>query len=341
MFVAFFIGILVSVLYGWPGSPFLQARNTIEGTVSTQDHRPLKDMRVFLQNDGYSQVGATYTGVSGNFRFTNVPSGTFYVTVEPGDTDFERQSQRVELRPFNERRGGGGEIFRVDLVMKTRKTTSKEGGTAGGSPAVIFLQQIPEEAKKEFERASRSLEKGSFDDATKSLKRAVEIFPDYYDALELLGTEYVKHSDFRGALPLLTHAIEINKDGWRGFYSLGIAQCETSNPIAGTKSLRRSVELNPDSPNTNLRLGIALIQTAENNDEATRSLEKVITIAKDTVPPAYFYLGISYSKSGRYREAADALDHFLRIYPQAGERDKIEKMIDQFRQKAKDSGKEE
>jgi Flp pilus assembly protein TadD len=339
MFVAFFAGILISALHPSAVSSYIQARNTIEGSVTTQDHQPLKDVRVFLQNDGYSDVGTTYTTGSGRFRFANIASGSYYVVVEPGSTDYGRQSQRVDVRPFNERRGGGGEVFRVDIVLKPRKDTTKPVATPPAGATVVFYQQIPEEAKKEFEIATKSLEKGSFESAVNSLKRAVEIFPEYYDALELLGTEYVKRNDFRSALPLLTRAVEINRDGWRGFYSLGIAQYETNNRGEATSSLRRAVELKPDSPNTNMRLGIALMEIPETRGEAIQAMEKVTKLAKETVPAAYFYLGILYSKNDRYREAADALDHFLKIYPQAGERDKIVKMIEQLRQKAKDQSK--
>jgi hypothetical protein len=87
--------------------PAIQGRSTIEGRVTTSSNRPIENIRITLQDDGYSPVGTLYTDVIGRFRFRNLRSGNYYIIAEPGANDYERQTQRVEVRPFNERRGGG------------------------------------------------------------------------------------------------------------------------------------------------------------------------------------------------------------------------------------------
>lgn len=323
------------VQFSFAPSP-IQARNTIEGRVTTTDHRPLSELRVFLQNDAYSQIATAYTDGGGRFRFANLASGVYYVQVEPGVLPYERQTQQVEARAFNERRGGGGEVFRVEFVLKaseSAKTASTD--SVSGGKAVLFYQPVPEAAKKEYTDALKSLEKNDFKKATTSLNRAIEVFPDYYDALELLGTEYVKQKQYQPALPLLAHAVEVNKDGWRAIYSLGIAQFESGNRLDAIRSLRRSVELNPNSANTNMWLGLALAPDPDARSEAIQALERTVKIAKDSVPMAYFYLGGLYSKNNQYHEAAKAFETLLRIAPQIGERDKLKKLIEEYRQKEK------
>ena len=80
----------------------LQDRNIIEGTVNAGD-RPVSEARVFLKNDGYGQMAQTYTDASGRFRFSGLAGGNYYVEVDPAGTDYERQTQRVEARPFSAR----------------------------------------------------------------------------------------------------------------------------------------------------------------------------------------------------------------------------------------------
>jgi tetratricopeptide (TPR) repeat protein len=270
----------------------------------------------------------------------NLVSGIYYVQVEPGTLAYERQTQRVEARAFNERRGGGGEIFRVEFLLKPSEPARGAGGNPGSaSKAIVFYQPVPEAAQKEYTSAVKSLGKNDFKAAVTSLNRAIETFPDYYDALELLGTEYVKQKQYQPALPLLAHAVEVNKDGWRASYSLGIAQFESGQRLDAIKSLRRAVELNPNSANTNMWLGLALAPDADARSEAIEALEKATKLAKDSVPMAYFYLGGLYSKNNRYREAANAFETLLRIAPQIGERDKLKKLIEDYRQKAKDQAK--
>jgi tetratricopeptide (TPR) repeat protein len=318
-------------------SPPVQARNTIEGRVTNRDGKPISDARVFLENEGYSPVGSAMTDASGRFQFKNMASGVYYVEVEPGSTGFERQKQRVEALAFNERRGGGGEVFRVDIVMVGKKPTG--ASTDRSSSLVLFHQEIPDAAKQEYERGRKSVDKGDFESALNSLKQAISLFPDYYDALELLGTEYVKRNDFTSAIPLLQHAVELNRDSWRAFYSLGIAQYSTNSRAEGVTSLQRAAELNPDSPNTNMRLGMILALDPQMREAAIQALERATKLSKEPIPMAYLYLGGLYAKNEQYREAAEAFRTLLRIEPNIGERDKIEKLIAQYQQKAKEQSK--
>jgi tetratricopeptide (TPR) repeat protein len=272
----------------------------------------------------------------GRFRFRNLRSGNYYILAEPGVNDYERQTQRVEVRPFNERRGGGGEVFRVDIVMKAREAAkASKPNLSTATKGVIFYQSVPDVAKKEYLSAVKLLDKGSFDMAVASLNRAIGVFPDYYDALELLGNEYVKRNEYKSALPVLSRAVEINKDGWRGFYALGIAQYELNQREDGIRSLKRAVELNPDSANTNMWLGIALAQNSETRSEAIETLKKVTQLAGNSIPAAYFYLGGLYGKTNQYSEAAKAFEDFLKAAPEAGEREKIKQLIEEYRKKAK------
>src|ERR1700693_645091 len=171
MLVAFFVSVVsIAVTVGQfslAASP-AQARNTIEGRVTNSGNRPLSNIRIFLQDDGYSQVATAYSDASGHFRFSNLSTGTYYVQVEPMESDYERQSQRVEVRPFNERRGGGGEVFRVDIVLVPRKGANNTSSIERAK-GVLFYQQVPEAARKEFDRGVKSLGNDSFENAAKSL----------------------------------------------------------------------------------------------------------------------------------------------------------------------------
>jgi tetratricopeptide (TPR) repeat protein len=332
MLTALFISIILAFF-----NPFAaQSSNTIEGRVAGPDHRPLQNLRVTLQDGNYSEITSTITDAAGRFRFSGIGRGNYNIQVEPGRLPYERQTQRLEVNPISGRRagpggmGGGGEIFRLDFTLRSGNTSStvEPAGT-------VFIQPVPESAKKEYSNAIKSLEKESFDQAAGSLSRAIELFPEYYDALELLGTEYVKRKDYKQAAPLLARAVEVNKDGWRGFYSLGIAYSELGRHTESVQALKRAAELNPNSANAHMRLGMELAKSEQTRTEAIDSLKRVTQIAGNSVPQVYWYLGALYNKAGQWREAADAFDAFLKAAPDAAERDKIKLMIKQLRDKAK------
>ena len=339
MLIPLIISLAMSLCQVWFVASPIQTRNTLEGRVTSSTGRPLTDMRVILKTGSYSEAGSTLTDGSGRFRFINLASGNYIVEVEPGATEYDRQSTRVAVFPAIER-GGRTEIFRVDIVLSQRRSNNSLFGALSNSDAVLFHQDVPEEAKKEYEHGIKNLDRGSFDSAAQSLKRAIELFPDYYVALERLGSEYVMRDDVKSALPLLTHAVEINKDGWRAFYSLGIAQYKTNHQAESVKALHRAVELNPNSPNANMWLGMVLAPDPAMRATAIQSLERASKMAKDPLPgQAYYYLGGLYIKNNQYKEAAAAFETLLRVSPDIGEKDKIKQMIAQLREKAKEQSK--
>lgn len=335
MFISTLISVALAFGQLWTAVAPVQARNTIEGRVLTSDGRPLVNARVVLQNDGYSEVGQVYADGSGRFVFRNIASGTYNVVADSIDGAYERQSQRIEAVAINTRLGRGGELFRVDFALRPKK-----GGTADtssnvvGSTGSVFYQEVPESAKKEFINGVKNIEKDNFEGAVASLKQAIELFPDYFDALDRLGSEYVKHRNYDSAMPLLEHAVEVNKDGWTSFYYLGVAQVESKHLSEGIQSLRRAIDLNPNSVNANMRLGMALSKNEKTYNEAIQAFKKVMQLAGKQVPDAYFFLAQIYANQKHYKEAADSLEEYLKFIPASDtqQRDQYKKLIEQLRQ---------
>lgn len=318
-------------LAGQSTSP--QSMNTVEGQVFSQAHQPLANVRVALLDDGYSQLMTVYTNTIGRYQFTNVLNGNYYVQVEPMGKDFERQSQRLQVQSMS--RVGGGQTFRLDFVLIPKgQTDSKTSDAVTKAKSTVFYQEVPDAAKKEYEKGIKSLEGKKNTEAMGFFRRAVEIFPDYYDALEHLGSESVEQRDYQSANEYLSRAIKINRDGWQSYFYLGVTQYNLKQRDDAIRSLRRALELNPNSANAGMWLGIILSQNAETRTEAIQAFENVVRVTKSEIPDAWFYLGSLYSKNNQFKEAADALEQFLRLAPQTGDRDKLKKIIEQLRQKA-------
>lgn len=323
-------------LYGAPVQS--QYRNVIEGTV-TAGGRPVSEVRVFLKNDGYAQIGQTYTDSSGRFRFGGLAGGNYYVEVDPVGTEYERQTQRVEAQPFGAR-PGAAEVFRVTFQLSPKKAEGNADALAARGKGTVFYQAVPRPAELELEQAIKSFKEDSFENGAAALKRALTIFPDYYDALVLLGTSYVNRDDFEEAVPLLKRAVEVNKGGWLAFYSLGVAQIKLNQLAEGTGALRSAVALNPHSAEAAFDLGKALAKGAATEAEGIELLRRVAQERK--VRDAYFILASLYGRRSQYRESADALEAYVKsfgpkeISPE--QRENYRKAIERLREKAKAVG---
>jgi uncharacterized protein HemY len=333
-FILFFIFAALNPLFST--NTGFQARNTIDGRVTTSNNQPVINARVYLQNDAYSEIAATYTDGSGRFIFRNQGSGIYNIVVEAVDGSFERQTQRLDAVAANGRATGrGGEMFRVDFVVQPRR--SGQPPKRETRAAQVFYQDVPEAAKREYLTAVQSLEKDSFEKAEVALKQAITLFPDYYDALDRLGSEYVRRRSFSLGLPLLEQAIKVNRNGWSSYYYLGVARIELKQPEGAVEALRKAVDLQPDSINANMRLGIILATNKAFYDEAIRAFKKVSELAGKQLPDAYLYLARLYSEQQHYGEAADALEAYTKLIPpsQNEQREQYRKVIEQLRHKAK------
>src|SRR5215204_3710672 len=83
-----------------------QGRNSIEGRVVAVNGSGVEDARVILKNQNYADVGQDITDAMGNYRFTSVAEGVYYIEVLPLGTGYEGATRRVEVAGLSRRPGG-------------------------------------------------------------------------------------------------------------------------------------------------------------------------------------------------------------------------------------------
>jgi hypothetical protein len=322
-----FISVLVALaLLPASASTLQTSTNSISGHVSNNQHLPLADMRVELLNEVDSVIRTVKTDGSGLFIFRKLSDGTFHVRVQTSGTNYISQTKRVELaRPH----GFGAATEELDFVLATNVNTSRVA-----KPGVVFVQEVPEAARKQYQKGSELLEKSNKrQEAFAALKSAIELFPQYFDALELLGTEQVKDRQYDAAIPVLTKALEINSRAYASCFALGVAQYNVKQLQAGIESFRRAVLLNEKSINANLWLGIALRQTSR-PDEAEAYLKRADVLAESKLPDVHWQLALLFNQLKRFKEAADELEIFLKLQPDARDAELIRKLIQRLRQQS-------
>lgn len=301
---------------------FAQQVNSISGYVSDDGRRPIPDLQVELLNDMDSVIQRTKTDSSGLFRFPRLSAGIFQVRVQTYGTNYIGQTKRVLLdrtRAFEQ----------VDFVLSAKRTALTSATTGA-----VFIQEVPEPARREYERGVALLRKtDQRQQGVETLKKAIDLFPAYFDALELLGTEYVKQQEFELAIPVLTKAIEVNRRSYQSLYGLSVAQYNLKQTPQAIDSMRRAITLNQKSGNANLWLGMLLRQTGK-LDEAETYLKQADQLAASKSPDAHWQLALLFNQLKRYKEAADELEMFLKIQPDARDTELIKKLIQRFRQQS-------
>src|SRR6185369_14790308 len=318
--------ILISVLITLGSQTQETSSNSISGHVSNDQHMPLADLRVELLNEVDSVIRTVKTDGSGLFVFRKLSDGTFQVRVQTSNTNYVSQTKRVDLaRPH----GFGAAFEELEFVLLT-----KDSGGRTAKPGVVFVQEVPEAARKQFEKASDLLNKSDKrQEAFAALQSAIDLFPQYFDALELLGTEQVKDRQYEAAIPALTKALEVNSRAFASSFALGVAQYNVKQIQPAIESFRRAVSINEKSINANLWLGIVLRQTSR-PDEAEPYLKRADVLADSKLPDAHWQLALLFNQLKRYKEAADELEMFLKVQPDARDAELIKKLIQRLREQS-------
>ena len=311
-------------------NPAPQNSNMVSGHVSDDQHNSIAEIRVELLNEIDTVLQTVKTNASGLFVFRRLSDGTFQVRVQGSDKGYVMQTKRVELaRPFR----FGATSEEVDFVLHRRQNTDPT------TNQVVFVQEVPEQARKLYERAAQILQQPvKRAEGLATLQSALEIYPQYFDALDLMGNEQVKQHQYDAAIAFLTKAVDVNAKSYSSWFALGVAQYNLKQPPLAVESLRRAVGLKQNSVNANLWLGIALRQTGP-LDDAERYLKQADQLAASKLPDAHWQLALLYNQLKRFGEAANQLEMFLKVQPNSKDSENIKKLIQRFREQAGQTSK--
>ncbi|MFN2511988.1 MAG: carboxypeptidase regulatory-like domain-containing protein [Pyrinomonadaceae bacterium] len=331
----FVLGLAIGLAITSSQAVLAQGRNEIYGTVFGETGRPVPDIFVELLSDTYATVGRRRTDGSGRFSFNGLGEGRHKVKVLPYGTDYMEQTQEVVLASVSATPGSGSDRQYIDIYLRFNERAN--AGPFSVTRGVVFVQDVPDQARRLYQDGVRYLREKNEKNGLQSLKEAIEVFPNYYEALDRLGAEYAMRgakdrSYYEAGIVLLTRAAEINTRSFSSFFGLGWIQYHLGITKQAIESFKRATELDSKVPETYLWLGKAL-RRASTIDQAEEALKRANVLAKGKVGEVHWQLAGVYREQKRYKEAADELELFLKAEPKAADAEKIREAIKQLRVK--------
>jgi tetratricopeptide (TPR) repeat protein len=312
-----------------------QIGNSIDGYVVGANREPVSDLNVELLDNLGRTYGHARTDARGYYSFRGMPSGTYRIHVYTYGTDYEEAEGATELSSFSRNRPDGGisrssDMQEVSFTLKLRRGLTPEA-------VAIFVQDIPREAQKLYDKALADFAAKRNAAAIAGLKSAIEIFPKYYYALERLGIEYVqmgKPEGYEAAAILLGMAVEVNPRGFKSWYNLAYSRYMLKAYSDGLTAAKKAAEINGESPQAAALEG-TLLRVTKKAAEAEKRLLRAIELSRDTIPQAHYQLALLYGNDmKRYAEAAKELRLYLKGQPNAADKAGIEELIAKFEAKA-------
>jgi Tfp pilus assembly protein PilF len=310
----------------------------IVGSVRDDQGHAVSSIRVSLEDENSMPIKTVFADSSGRFQFRGLRAGNYVVRVEPTGLPFEPVSIKVPLESMTNSRINQStteDTTPLDITLRRKRSVS-------GTNGVVFVQVIPPLARQEFSRGASIIDKDP-PLGILSLKKAIEIFPDYFDALELLGTQYVKvglseknTAQFESAIPILTRALVVNNKAASSMYALGVAYLKVNQVKQSTEWLQNSIALNSVNPNAYLMLGLAY-GSGGSLDQSEAALKKAYEQGGADAADAHLYLAGLYNKREKYGDASRELELYLKEAKGLKDKTQIKEMIAKLKAKTKPS----
>jgi len=299
-----------------PHSPFSSPTRdnggTISGTVQDMRNNPLKDVRVELTNLNGVVVNSAYTNVSGSFEFGHVTQGSYTIVATSG---LQQSSERVEASGWN------------NVVALHIQASDKPEDGVNGNAISVAQYKVPGKARDEYRKAREAMEKEKLEDAGKHLARALEIFPNYADALTLRGVLELNQHNPDAAMSDLDKAVKADANYAMAYMVMGSALNMQSKFDEALRALQRGESLAPDFWQAQFEMGKAYIGK---NDYAAAlgHLQRAQALAPRQYPLIYLLQAHALLAMKQYPEAMSALQVYLEKEPQGANRQEAQKMLE-------------
>lgn len=247
-----------------------------------------------------------YTNKHAEFRFPNLREGEYYVQADADEKIYEPVTQRVWLNR--------GQTYQLTITLRKKEEIAKRKVGAEVVSATELNRAAPAAAQKEYNQAVRWAGKGNAGQAIERFQRAIAIYPDYLEARNDLGVQYLKLKRFDEADEQFRIVLEKNPRYFNSRFNLGLVLIERKDYVAAIAQLNQAVVIDSARPGPRLWLGVALLQTGD-LPGAERELSRALITGGANFVAAHYYLGQVYLRRRDSAEASRALKAYLEGSP--------------------------
>ena len=306
-----------------------EGSNTIQGRVffPPGESNTGKSIKLHLESTEAIGGASTVTDQDGAFRFNGISPGNYAVVVD-GGKEYESTREPVTIDPI-----GRGRIVQVTIQLRPKADAS--------NPA---FAGVPQTALEAYQKGTAAAQKGNSKDAVQFLNKAVAASPTFALALNDLGAQYIRLSQWDKAAETFDALLKLRPNDATAHLDMGMANYnqgmsllkENKGEEAGQKMtaaeshLREALKLKSTGPSAHYYLGLTLLKL-KRYDEAQAEMEATIKNGGDNIALAHRTLGGLYMSEHRNKEAADQLEKYLQLDPKAPDADRIKDSIKQLR----------
>jgi len=147
----------------------------------------------------------------------------------------------------DERNGG-----RVQVVLAQGNVSAEQPAKR----AAVIDANVPQAARSEFEKGSHAvLQEGNLDKGIVHLENAVRVYPQYLEALLLLGTAYMDKQNWLKAEAVLQQVLALDAKTTSAYFALGELYLRQKKYREAEANIVSGIPLEPNAVQGHLLLG--------------------------------------------------------------------------------------
>jgi tetratricopeptide (TPR) repeat protein len=179
------------------------------------------------------------------------------------------------------------------------------------------LRDDPSSAEAVYGLASVYLKQQKTNEARESFERAIKLHASYPDTLpnawNNLGLLATREGRTAEAIPYFQEALRLSPDHLIALDNLGNAYRQQQQWDQARKVLERAVAVGPEDPEANYSLGMVFAQM-DDSDRAYEYLRRALKL-RPAYPEALNNLGVLYLRTQRRDEAVASFEECIRVAP--------------------------
>lgn len=320
--------LLLTVMYaaGQDNNPFAkhdrrhapqgEAFNTLNGSVCTMDGKPIRNARVEVHTLGAGEtIASGYTLPNGSFEFTSLPEGVYEVVAIVGvqdareRVDFHQSEASVQLR----------------IAAETADTTGNRSGTVS-----VSQLKVPDKARRLFTKANELFEKQKLSQAREEVEKALQILPNYAQALTLRALLKLQDNHVDQARADLEQAVKDDYSYAMGFIVLGTTYNLMHRFDDAARTLEHGIVLQPASWQGYFELSKALLGK-EQFEAALRQINKAAEMGPSNYAAIHLVRAHALLGVKDYNQAITELEQFLSSNPSSADSARARETMNQVR----------
>ncbi|HEV7842640.1 MAG TPA: tetratricopeptide repeat protein [Pyrinomonadaceae bacterium] len=255
------------------------------------------------------------TDEDGAFVFNGLPNGHYTVIVD-GGKDFDTATESVSI---DREASPGARNLSVSITLRPK-------GTAAA------FNKIPKGARELYVKGTEAAAKGDSKKAVEQFNGALALYPEFAQALNDLGVQYLRLNQPDKAVESFKAALKLTPDDPGLLLSYGIALLNQKKYPEAETELHAALKKNDNLPTAHMYLGITLM-SQQKFDEAEKALQRAVSFKSNEVGTAHRYLGGIYWRNHDYQRAADELETYLKMVPNAADAERTRAAIKDLRGK--------